>query len=133
MQSHAGELPRTLAIDGKIIRDHLGLIVTRVDTEDATPVAVMANTLGKGHELKTVQKLLASPEVSLVNAVVTGDSLQCQDQTAHIITREKGGDFVLQIRGNQPTLCAYAQRQLADELPLFLAPTVATDGRNPEN
>ena len=73
MQSHAGELPRTLAIDGKIIRDHLGLIVTWVDTEDATPVAVMANTLGKGHELKTVQKLLASPEVSLVNAVVTGD------------------------------------------------------------
>ena len=133
MQSHAGELPRTLAIDGKTIRDHLGLIVTLVDTEDGAPVAVMANTKGKGHELKTVQKLLASPEVSLHNAVVTGDSLQCQDQTAHIITREKGGDFVIQIRANQPTLCTYAQRQLADAPPLFLQPTAVTDDRNPEN
>ena len=133
MQSHDGDLPRTLAIDGKTIRDHLGLIVTLVDTEDGAPVAVRANLKGKGHELKTVQKLLASPEVSLHNAVVTGDSLQCQDQTAHVITREKGGDFVLQIRENQPTLCAYAQRQVADEPPLFVQPTAATDGRNPEN
>lgn len=38
MQSHAGELPRTLAIDGKIIRDKLGLIVTLVDTESGAPV-----------------------------------------------------------------------------------------------
>ena len=34
MQSNAGELPSTLAIEGKTIRDHLGLIVTRVDTEE---------------------------------------------------------------------------------------------------
>ena len=42
MQSHAGRLPRTLPIDGKIIRDKLRPIVTLVVTESGAPVAVMA-------------------------------------------------------------------------------------------
>ena len=133
MQEHAGELPRTLAIDGKTIRDKLGLIITLVDTEDGVPVAVAADIRGKGHELKGVQKLLESPEVNLTNAVITADSLHCQDQTAHIITREKGGDYVLQIRDNQPTLHAHAQKQLAEVPPLFHQPKPATDVRTHGN
>ena len=129
MQAHAGQLPRTLAIDGKTIRDHLGLIVTLVDTEDGTPVAVMADKRGKGHELKTAQKLLASPDVNLINAVVTSDSLHCQDNTAHITTHEKGGDYVTQIRDNQPTLHAYAQKQLAQAPPFVPHPKAATAAR----
>ena len=130
LQSQADELPRTLAVDGKTIRDHLGLIVTLVDAEEGTPVALAANPAGKGHELKTTQALLASPEVSLRNATVTADSLHCQDQTAHIITREKGGDYLLQIRGNQPTLQQHAQNQLAQAPPLFARTTRATDASN---
>jgi hypothetical protein len=133
LQSHAGELPRTLAVDGKTIRDHLGLIVTLVDAEEGTPVALAAHTAGKGHELKTTQALLASPQVSLLNATVTADSLHCQDQTAHIITREKGGDFLLQIRDNQPTLHQHAQTQLAAALPLFAKTTPGTDAANGGN
>jgi hypothetical protein len=127
LQSHAGELPRTLAVDGKTIRDHLGLIVTLVDAEEGAPVAVAANVAGKGHELKTTQALLASPEVNLLNATVTADSLHCQDQTAHIITREKGGDFVLQVRDNQPTLHQHARNQLAPARPLFARTMPDTD------
>jgi hypothetical protein len=126
LQRYAGELPRTLAVDGKIIRDHLGLIVALVDTEEGTPVALAANVQGKGHELKTTQALLASPEVNLVNATVTADSLHCQDQTAHLITREKGGQYVLQVRDNQPTLHELAKNQLAQQPPLFLPPTGTT-------
>jgi hypothetical protein len=126
LQARAGELPRTLAVDGKIIRDHLGLIVTLVDTEEGAPVAVAANIEGKGHELKTTQALLASPEVNLVNATVTADSLHCQDQSAHIIAREKGGQFLFQVRNNQPSLHQLAQSQLADKAPLFLQPTAGT-------
>lgn len=132
LQSHAGQLPRTLAVDGKTIRDHLGLIVALVDTEEGTPVAVAANVAGKGHELKTTQALLASPEVNLLNATVTADSLHCQDQTAHLITRDKGGDYVLQIRDNQPTLHQFAQKQLAQVSPLFPKPTADTDAANNE-
>lgn len=130
LQSHADELPRTLALDGKTIRDHLGLIVTLVDAEEGVPVAVAANPAGKGHELKTAQALLSSPRVSLTNATVTADSLHCQDQTAHIITRDKGGDYVLQLRDNQPTLHQHAQTQLAQAHPLFARTMPGTDGLN---
>jgi hypothetical protein len=125
LQSHTGELPRTLAVDGKTIRDHLGLIVALVDTEEGVPVALAANVKGKGHELKTTQALLSSPQVNLLNATVTADSLHCQDETAHLIVREKGGDYLLQVRDNQPTLRALAEQQLASQLPLFL-PSTAT-------
>ena len=62
LQAHTGELPRTLAMDGKIIRDHLGLIVALVDAAEGTPVALAAHVKGKGHELKTTQALLAPAE-----------------------------------------------------------------------
>lgn len=130
LQTHAGQLPRTLAVDGKTIRDHLGLIVTLVDTEEGTPVAVAADVRGKGHELKTTQALLASPEVNLLHATVTADSLHCQDQTAHLITRDKGGDYLLQIRDNQPTLHQLAQQQLAQAPPLSPKPTADTAAAN---
>ncbi|MEK6284049.1 MAG: ISAs1 family transposase [Acidobacteriota bacterium] len=133
LQSHAGELPRTLAVDGKTIRDHLGLIVTLVDAEEGTPVALAAHPAGKGHELKTTQTLLASPEVSLLNATVTADSLHCQDETAHIITREKGGDYLLQVRDNQPTLHQHAHKQLAQAHPLFAKMTPGTDAASAGN
>jgi hypothetical protein len=126
MQAHAGNLPRTLAVDGKIIREHLGLIVALVDTEEGAPVAVAANTQGKGHELKTTQQLLSSPQVSLLNATVTADSLHCQKRTAHIIARQKGGDYLLQVRDNQPKLRQRAEQKLAGAAPLFRAPTAAT-------
>jgi hypothetical protein len=127
LQAHAGQLPRTLAIDGKIIRDHLGLIVTLVDAQEGTPVAVMAATAGKGHELKTAQKLLASPAVNLQNATVTTDSLHCQDQTVHTIVLEKGGDFLVQVRDNQPTVHIHAQTKLAHSTPLLSKPKAVTD------
>lgn len=119
MQAQAGSLPRTLAVDGKVIREKLGLIVALIDTEEGAPVAVAANVEGEGHELKTTQELLASPQVNLLNATVTADSLHCQKRTAHIITREKGGDFILQVRDNQPKLRQRAEQKLAQESPLF--------------
>lgn len=125
LQSQTGQLPRTLAVDGKTIRDHLGLIVALVDTEEGVPVALAANVKGKGHELKTTQALLRSPAVSLINATVTADSLHCQDETAHIIVREKGGEYLLQVRDNQPTLRALAEQQLEGRPPFF-PPSTAT-------
>lgn len=133
MQAQAGSLPRTLAVDGKIIRENLGLIVALIDTEEGAPVAVAVNLEGKGHELKTTQKLLASPQVNLLNATVTADSLHCQKRTAHIITREKGGDFILQVRQNQPKLRVRAEQKLAQEAPLFRVPTPATDAPSSAN
>ena len=112
---------------GKPSATTLGLIVARIDTEEGTPVALAAHVKGKGHELKTTQALLASPQVNLLNATVTADSLPGQDETAHLITREKGGHYLLQVRDHQPTLRALAERQLEPARPLFLPPTASTD------
>jgi hypothetical protein len=103
LQAHAGLLPKTLALDGKTIRDSLGAIISLVDQETGVPVALQV-AAGKGHELTQAQALLADPSVALAGCTVTADALHCQDQTAQILTQLKGADYVLQVKGNQPTL-----------------------------
>ncbi|NWG76067.1 MAG: ISAs1 family transposase, partial [Rubrivivax sp.] len=107
LQARAGLLPRTLALDGKTIRENLGCIISLVDQEDGVPVALAAAP-HKGHELKAAQSLLADEQVLLTGAVVSADALHCQQHTAQIITQQKGGDYLLAVKANQPTLAARA-------------------------
>lgn len=127
LQSQAGLLPASLALDGKTIRDALGLIVSLVEHPDGAPVAVSAAP-HKGHELPAAQQLLRSESVHLVGCVVTADPLHCQTETAQIITQEKGGDYVLGLKNNQPTVRANAQKKLAGATPLLSRPAAATGG-----
>lgn len=127
LQAHSGQLPRTLALDGKTIRDQLGVIVSLVDTQEGTPVALEPAPEGEGYELKSAQKLLARPEVNLNEATVTGDSLHCQIETAHTIVLEKGGDYLFQVRDNQPTVHACARSKMQTSTPLLKKSTPNTD------
>lgn len=111
-----------LALDGKTIRDHLGCIVSLVEHEDGVPVALIAAP-NKGHELPAAQKLLRSEAVNLLDCVVTADPLHCQTETAQIITQEKGGDYVLGVKDNQPTVRHNAQKKLAGATPLLPRPS----------
>jgi len=120
-------LPASLALDGKTIRDALGLIVSLVEHEDGAPVAVCAAP-NKGHELPAAQQLLRSDAVHLVGSVVTADPLHCQTETAQIITQEKGGDYVLGLKHNQPTVRRNAEQMLAGATPPLSRPTAATGG-----
>jgi hypothetical protein len=124
LQAQTGRLPASLALDGKTIRDHLGCIVSLVEHEDGAPVALIAAP-NKGHELPAAQKLLRSEAVNLLDCVVTADPLHCQTETAQIITQEKGGDYVLGVKDNQPTVRQNAQKKLAGATPLLprLSPT----------
>jgi len=65
---HRGQLPSTLAFDGKCIRENLGAIVTLLDVEEGVPLAVAATTVGKGGEVACARKLLQSDEVALEKA-----------------------------------------------------------------
>ena len=121
LQAQAGRLPAALALDGKTIRDHLGLIVSLVEHEDGAPVAIIAAP-NKGHELPAAQQLLRSDTVNLLGCVVTADPLHCQTQTAQLITQEKGGDYVLGVKDNQPTVRQNAQKKLAGLTPLLPKP-----------
>jgi hypothetical protein len=128
LRAQRGALPGALALDGKMIRDIIGTI-SLVETEDGAPVAVAVmdqKEQTERCELKGAQKLLASLP-GLDGQTVTADPLHCQKETARVIA-EKGGEYFLQIKGNQPTLLKYARRQTAGDTPFLSRSAAATGG-----
>ncbi|HWH69907.1 MAG TPA: ISAs1 family transposase [Candidatus Sulfotelmatobacter sp.] len=102
--SRAGSLPQALALDGKMIRDHIGLL-TLAQHEDGAPQALAVYDQKEGTErceLSAATALLQQIP-TLDGKVVTADPLHCQRKTAHLIV-QKGGDYLLQIKANQPRL-----------------------------
>ena len=75
-------------------------------------------------ELKSAQKLIEQIP-ALDNKTVTADSLHCQKATARQIV-EKGGEYLLQIKENQPNLLELAKRQV-NASPLFANPAAVTE------
>ena len=107
-----GHLPGVLALDGKMIRDVIGT-VTLANVEDGSPraMAIMDQKEDTDRcELKAAQELLQA-QPGLDGVTVTADPLHCQKQSARIIA-EKGGEYFLQIKGNQPNLLKKAQQQI---------------------
>jgi len=121
-----GTLPGVLALDGKMIRQIIGT-VSLVEVEDGSPVALSIMDQKEGTprcELKSAQKLLAQIP-TLEGKTLTADPLHCQKETARQIV-EKGGDYLLQIKGNQPALLKLARQQVK-ATPFLPRPPAATD------
>ena len=109
LQSRAGSLPGALALDGKMIRDHIGLL-TLAQHEDGAPVAVAVYDQKEGTqrcELSAASALLENLP-ALDGKMITADALHCQRTHAATIV-EKGGDYLLQIKANQENLLKKAQ------------------------
>ena len=107
-----GHLPGVLALDGKMIRDVIGT-VTLANVEDGSPRAMTIMDQKQDTdrcELKAAQELLKA-QPGLDGVTVTADPLHCQKHSARIIA-EKGGDYFLQIKGNQPNLLKKAKQQI---------------------
>ena len=113
MSAQAGTLPRQLALDGKFLRNALG-VVTAWDPEDGRPLGVAFATAKEGDggngELRTARKLLSW--VPMENATVTADALHCQNETAQEIVA-RGGEYLLQAKGNRKAVREAAQRSAA--------------------
>lgn len=92
LSAHRGHLPATLAMDGKVIRERLGLVVTLLDIEPGVPVAVAADIRGKGYETACARQLLQNEAVPLLHTTVIADSLHTNAANAQFIVQEKGGD-----------------------------------------
>lgn len=116
LSENHGSLPRSLALDGKTITDIVGQTVSLVDQRDGVPVAIACND--KGGEMAAAQELLGSEAVNLVNATVSADALHCQRETAREIVTG-GGNYILRIKKNQPTLLEEAEKKTAAAPPLF--------------
>ena len=96
-------------MDGKMIRDHIGLL-TLAQHEDGAPQAMAVYDQKENTprcEPTAAQGLLDSLP-ALDGKLITADALHCQRPTARLLV-EKGGDYLLQIKGNQPRLLQQAQ------------------------
>ena len=110
------EQTRQICIDGKTMRgvkklspDTESHIVSAYDPHlqlvlsmDAVPV--------KRNELDSIRRLLG--ELDVTDALITIDAIGCQHDVAEQVL-EAGGDYVLQVKGNQPTLL----QELEDSFP----------------
>ncbi len=111
LSAHRSALPAHYALDGKTIRKTLGHIVTLCDAENGVPVAVAATTQ-LGGEQEASRRLLRRESTVLLNATVTADALFANPENTHLICSEKGGDYLISLKDNQPKLAAAAAETL---------------------
>jgi len=118
VQLGSGQL---IAIDGKSLRrsfehgwDKSGMahMVSAFVSANAT-VFAQVKTDGKGQEIDGIEKLLAVLDVK--GSVVTIDALGCNKDIAKRIV-EGEGDYILQVKENQPTLLAKVQTLIKEAI-----------------
>jgi len=130
--ARAGALPQALALDGKMIRSHIGLL-TLAQHDDGAPQAIAVYDQKEGTERceQTAAAQLLEQLPALDNKIITADALHCQKGHARAIA-EKGGDYLLQIKGNQPTLLKQAEGLNAlPSTPFLNSPRAGTAGCRP--
>ncbi len=133
LQAHADALPQALAMDGKLIRDQIGLL-TLAQHEDGAPQAVAICDQKEGtprcEQVVGTQVLEALP--ALDHKTITADALHCLRPNARAVA-EKGGEYLLQIKANQPKLLAQAEAfDALPGTPFFSNPAAATAGSKTE-
>ena len=109
MSAQEGTLPRQLALDGKFVKEVVG-VVSVVNVENGAPVAVAPVSRKEGEtgkcEMPVGRRLLS--EMDLTNALVCSDALHCQHETVRTVARSNGESLV-QIKDNQKGLLRNAQ------------------------
>ena len=119
---HSGTLPAALALDGKFIRDTVG-IVCLVDHETGVPRAMTKASKKEGEgqdcEIKAAQRMIGN-ETDLSNTLITADALHAQRRTVDDIV-QRGGEFIVQAKDNQKTVHHMAAKLTKDLSPLLPA------------
>ncbi|QJR79700.1 ISAs1 family transposase [Alteromonas pelagimontana] len=109
---------QVIALDGKTMRgawrDDASKALHVVSAFDVgNGVALyQGSSDSKGHEGDVARQVIAA--LTLDNAVVTLDALHCQADTMKAVIKGKG-DFVIQLKGNQPTLSQHVKTCFAEQ------------------
>jgi predicted transposase YbfD/YdcC len=127
-----GQTRGVVAVDGKPLRrayeagqSHMPR--TMVSLWGAQTRMTLASVLAvDSDETQAVRDVIAL--LALKGCIVTADALHCRADTAKAIL-DKGGDYVLALKANQPGLLADAKAALA-ELPEETAPATTKDARH---
>lgn len=91
-----------LAFDGKKLRASQGLEITSLYAVRSGRWLGSELTESKSNEVPAARALLRRTE--LEGCLVIADALHTTAETAQVIVQEKGGDYLLPVKGNQPTL-----------------------------
>ncbi len=109
LRQETGRLPQALALDGKMIRERIG-ILTLAQHEDGAPWAVAVYDQKKDTPRceQTAATALLKNLPALDGQTITADPLHCQKPNAALIVG-KGGEYLFQVKGNQPALLKQAE------------------------
>jgi predicted transposase YbfD/YdcC len=123
--------PGVIAIDGKTLRRSFdraaGRSALHVVTAFAAEARMVMGQLGasdKQSEIVAARSLLGL--LDLTGALVTGDALHCQGETARLI-QERGGDWLFTLKQNRPVQHAEVAAWFADPLNRSEPEHVTTD------
>jgi predicted transposase YbfD/YdcC len=96
-----------IAFDGKTVRGsghnrHIDAVhLMGAMVVDSGLMLYQSTSEGKKNEIKTLQAMLET--VPVKGNIISADAMHCQKETA-ALAREKGGDYMLQVKGNQKNL-----------------------------
>jgi hypothetical protein len=97
-----------VAADGKELLNSQGMqIASAYSVRDGRWLGSEAVAEGS-NEIPAVQELLR--RVDLQGSLVTADAMNTQRETARIIVQERGGDYLLPVKGNQKGVCENVQQ-----------------------
>ncbi len=115
-QELLGPVPATdaVVIDGKEVRGGDVMLVNAIAQPSQQLLGVEAVDK-KTNEIPTARSLME--RLDLQGKMVQLDGMHTQHETVHQILYEKGADYSLVLRDNQPTLLKTAQQLLPAELP----------------
>ena len=103
-----------VAIDGKTL-NHSGVhLVSAIQVPSQRCLGVQA-VADKTNEITAARQLIERTD--LQGCLVEMDALNTQDETVQKLLYEKGADYIVSIKDNQPTLAATAQTLLPQAVP----------------
>jgi hypothetical protein len=101
-----------IAVDGKALRGTAGLHLFSAFGVERECVVAQIAIPEKTNEIPMLSELLR--EVPLEGKLVTADALHTQSDTARHLVQERGADYLLTVKNNQPTLRAACERLLPE-------------------
>lgn len=127
------DLPEVVSLDGKALRRayEKGLAASPPLTVSAfateTRLCLAAASPGEGeNEIEAALKVIEL--IDLTGRLITADALHCHKRMADTVT-ERGGHYLLALKGNRRHWLASANRQLADAKPAVVERTETSHGR----
>lgn len=106
--------PELVAMDGKTL-NHSGVhLVSAIMIPSLRCLGVQA-VADKTNEITAVRQLVG--RIDLEGRLIEMDAMHTQDETVQALLYEKGADYIVSLKDNQPTLATTAQTLLPQGVP----------------